>query len=220
MTDLPSLPASLGDRVAIVDRIEYLLRELIGSMDEAPPEQRGRGAPAVLPAVCLWAGMLVCVLRGFSRQLDLWRLVALHGLWEYPIAPVCDEAVYDRLARSGDAPMATLFVRITQALRERLAPFGATTLAPFAREVVALDESTLDVVARHLPTHRHAQGRDRLPGKLATLFDLRLQQWCRVQLIDDVNEREQLHARDLVAGLPTKSLILAGSGLLRLCLVR
>ena len=98
-------------------QIEYVLRELIGSMDEGPPVQRGRGAPAVLPAVCLWAGMLVCVLRGFSRQLDLWRLLALHGLWDYPRTPVCDEAVYDRLARSGDAPMATLFVRITQALR-------------------------------------------------------------------------------------------------------
>jgi hypothetical protein len=209
MVELPSLPASLGDRAAVVDRIEYVLRELIGSMEAGPPEPRGRGAPAVLPAVCLWAGMLVCVLRGFSRQLDLWRLVALHGLWDYPVAPVCDEAVYDRLARSGDAPMASLFVRITEALRERLAPFAATRLAPFAREVMALDETTLDVVTRHLPAYRGAQGRARLPGKLATLFDLRLQQWCRVQLIDDVNEREQLHARDLVAGLPAQSLILA-----------
>jgi DDE family transposase len=209
MKDIPSLPASLGDRPAVVDRIEYVLRELIGSMEDGPPGPRGRGAPAVLPAVCLWAGMLVCVLRGFSRQLDLWRLLALHGLWDYPLTSVCDEAVYDRLARSGDAAMATLFVRITQALRERLAPFGATTLAPFAREVVALDETTLDVVTRHLPAYRTAQGRGRLPGKLATLFDLRLQQFCRVQLIDDVNEREQLHARDLVAGLPAGSLILA-----------
>jgi hypothetical protein len=153
--------------------------------------------------------MLVCVLRGFSRQLDLWRLVALHGLWDYPIAPVGDEAVYDRLARSGDVPMATLFVRITEALRARLAPFGTTTLASFAREVVAVDETTLDVVTRHLPVYRGAKGRARLPGKLATLFDLRLQQFCRVQLIDAVNEREQLHARDLVAGLPAGSLILA-----------
>lgn len=209
MDELPALPASLGDRPALVDRIEYLLRELIGSIEDAPPGPRGRGAPAVLPAVCLWAGMLVCVLRGFSRQLDLWRLLALHGLWDYPLTAVCDEAVYDRLARSGDAPMATLFVRITAGLRERLAPYAATRLAPFATEVMVLDETTLDVVTRHLPVHRQARGRERLPGKLATLFDLRLQQWCRVQLIDDVDEREQVHARDLVAGLPTGSLILA-----------
>jgi hypothetical protein len=212
MDDLPALPASLGDRSAVVDRIEYVLRELIGSMDAAPPARRGRGAPAVLPSVCLWAGMVVCVLRGFSRQLDLWRLVALHGLWDFPRAPVCDEAVYDRLARSSDTPMATLFVRLTEALRSRLAPFSATTLAPFAHAVMALDETTLDVVTRHLPAQRHTTGRDRLPGKLATLFDLRLQQWCRVHLIDDVNEREQLHARDLVAGLPVGSLILADLG--------
>lgn len=212
MDDLPSLPASLGDRTALVDRIEYVLRELIGSMDAEPPEKRGRGAPPVLPAVCLWAGMLVCVLRAFSRQLDLWRLLALHGLWDYPRPPVCDEAVYDRLARSGDAPMATLFVRITALLRERLAPFSASTLAPFARAVIALDETTLDAVTRQLPAYRRTAGRGRLPGKLATLFDLRLQQFCRVQLIDEVNEREQLHARDLVAGLPAKSLILADLG--------
>jgi hypothetical protein len=212
MDEPSALPAALGDRPAVVDRIEYVLRELIGSMDAEPASPRGRGAPAVLPAACLWAGMLVCVLRGFSRQLDLWRLVALHGLWEYPLAPVCDEAVYDRLARSGDAPLATLFVRITEALRGRLAPYSATTLAPFARAVVALDETTLDIVARHLPLYRQTKGRDRLPGKLATLFDLRLQQWCRVQMIDDVNEREPLHARDLVAGLPAGSLILADLG--------
>jgi hypothetical protein len=197
MDEFPSLPASLGDRPALVDRIEYVLRELIGGLDAGPPEQRGRGAPGILPAVCLWAGMLVCVLRGFSRQLDLWRLLALHGLWDYPIVPVCDEAVYDRLARSGDTPMAILFVRITEALRARLAPFGATTLAPFARAVIALDETTLDAVTRHLPAYRCAKGRARLPGRLATLFDLRLQQFCRVQVIDEVNEREQLHARDL-----------------------
>jgi hypothetical protein len=196
----------------MVDRIEYVLRELIGGIPTAPPEKRRRGAQVVLPHVCLWAGMLVCVLRGFSRQLDLWRLLALHGLWDFPRTSVCDQAVYDRLARSGDAPMAALFAAITQALRERLAPFGATTLAPFAREVLALDESTLDVVTRHLPAQRHTQGRHRLPGKLATLFDLRLQQWCRVQLIDDVTEREPLHARDLVAGVPVGSLILADLG--------
>jgi hypothetical protein len=212
MDDVSALPASLGDRPAVVDRIEYVVRDLIDSMEPASPTRRGRGAPTVLPSVCLWAGMLVCVLRGFSRQLDLWRLVALHGLWDFPLAPVCDQAVYDRLARSGDAPMAALFVRITQALGERLAPFAATTLAPFAREVLALDETTLDVVTRHLPAYRGTQGRARLPGKLATLFDLRLQQWCRVQLIDDVDEREQLHARDLVCGVPAGSLILADLG--------
>jgi hypothetical protein len=52
----------------------------------------------------------------------------------------------------------------------------------------------------------------RLPGRLAALFDLRRQQWCRAQFIDDPLERETLHARDLVAGLPRTSLILADLG--------
>jgi hypothetical protein len=64
----------------------------------------------------------VCVLRGFSRQLELWRLLTLHGLWDFPRVSVCDQAVYDRLSRSPDAPMADLFVRITQAVRQHLAP--------------------------------------------------------------------------------------------------
>jgi hypothetical protein len=212
MTELAPLPASLGDRPALTDRIEYLLQEVIGTVDTLPAGPRGPGAPQVLPSVCLWAGMLVCVLRGFSRQLDLWRLLAMHGLWDYPRFPVSDQAVYDRLARSDATPMTTLFVRITAALRERLAPHAATTLAPFAQAVVALDESTLDQVSRHLPAYRGATGRARLPGKLASLFDLRRQQFCRVHLVDDVTEREQLHARDLVAGLPPQSLILADLG--------
>ena len=39
---------------------------------------------AGLPALALWAGLLVCVLRGFASQLDLWRLLTLGQLWDYP----------------------------------------------------------------------------------------------------------------------------------------
>lgn len=209
MDSLPTLPAALGDRHAVVDRIEYILRDLIEGLEPAPPGPRGRGAAPLLPAVCLWAGLIVCVLRGFSSQLAIWRLLALHGLWDFPRVAVSDAAIYDRLARNSDAPVATLFARVTETLRTHLAPYASTTLAPFATEVVALDESVLETVMRHLPAQRSARGRARIPGKLAAMFDLRRQQWCRAQIIDDVNEREQLHARELVAGVPTKSLILA-----------
>ncbi len=41
---------------------------------EPDPVQTGPGRPRVLPAMALWAGLLVCVLRGFGSQLALWRL--------------------------------------------------------------------------------------------------------------------------------------------------
>jgi Transposase DDE domain len=212
MSVLPSLPAPLGERAALLDRIEYVIRDVIEDMEPAPPSPRGRGAPAILPELCLWAGMLICILRGFSSQRAIWRVLTLYGLWDFPRVSVSDAAIYDRLARSDDASLTHLFVQITQILRAHLAPYADQTLAPFAPEVMALDESVLEKVMRHLPTHRQRTGKERIPGKLAALFDLRRQQWCRAQIIDDAGEREQLHARDLVSGLPGGSLILADLG--------
>jgi hypothetical protein len=55
-------------------------------------------------------------------------------------------------------------------------------LAPFASQVVALDETTLDPVARTLPLLRHCKkgAVELLPGKLAGLFDVRLHLWRRI----------------------------------------
>lgn len=96
--------------------------------------------------------MLVCLTRGFSSQLDLWRLLTQHGLWHYPRFPISDQAVYKRLAEAGTQPLETLFAQVSQVLADRLAPYAETELAPFAAGVVALDATTLDTVARKLPT--------------------------------------------------------------------
>ncbi|HYI14941.1 MAG TPA: IS4 family transposase [Thermomicrobiales bacterium] len=87
-------------------------------------------------------------------------------------------------------------------------------LAPFASDVVVLDETTLDQVARTLPTLRGVPpGDDRLLlGKLAGLFDLRRQ--CRrvLEWVDAVHRNEKVIARDLIAGLPVGSLIITDLG--------
>lgn len=57
-------------------------------MNEVAP--KGPGRPRVLPSMCLWAGMLVCVLRGMGSQLELWRLLSSKGLWEYPRFEITD----------------------------------------------------------------------------------------------------------------------------------
>src|SRR4029079_16497381 len=73
---------------------------------------------------------------------------------------------------------------------------------------------TLDPVARLLPTLREKAPGDSalLPGKLAGLFDLRRQQWWHVQYIENPLQNVKVAARELVAHLPSGSLILADLG--------
>ncbi len=159
----------------------------------------------------LWL-LLVGVLRGAGSQQAVWRLLAVRGLWDYPRFPVTDEAVRKRLAAGGTAALVALFRRISAALAARLAPFADATLAPFAAEVVALDSTTLDPLARSLPALRGLPTKARLPGKLAGLFDLRRQQWRHVQHVADAAENDKVAARGLLAGLPPGSLVLADLG--------
>ena len=50
------------------DRVEALLRWMVERLapDERGAARRGRGRARVLPALCLWGGLMVCVLRGFA----------------------------------------------------------------------------------------------------------------------------------------------------------
>lgn len=198
----------------IIGDIETFLRTVIADLACDPAQPVGRGRPRVLPAFCLWSGLLVCVLRGFTSQTDLWRLLTQQGLWEYPRFPVTDQAVYDRLADAGTAPMEHLFAQLTALLAERLAPIAEHLLAPFATAVVALDESDLDRMARLLPALRLLPARDPglLGGALAGLFDLRLQQWRRVAYRTDARQNEKIAARAMVAGLAPGTLIVADLG--------
>ena len=56
--------------------IEGFLQEMIGDSEIALDTPRNpSGRKAVLPALVLWSGIIVAVLRGFSSQLQIWRLV-------------------------------------------------------------------------------------------------------------------------------------------------
>ncbi len=193
--------------------VESLVRELVAGLVPEPVAS-GPGRPRILPAMALWTGLLVCVLRGFSSQLDLWRLLALGHLWDYPRYPLSDEAIYRRLAAGGTQPLAALFAHTSRLLTARLEPYAATDLAPFAAEVVALDHTDLDPIARRLPALRDLPPGDArlLPGQLAGLFDLRRQQWRHVQFIADPHQNEKVTAREMVATLPPQSLLLCDLG--------
>ena len=218
-TLLESTPAPDGavpTSPAVVDQIERFLQ---GALRRMPPDAReaaraGPGRPRVLPALALWGGLLVCVLRGFSRQLALWRLLSQGSFWFYPRVPISDQAVYKRLAAGGLEPLQRLWTQISGMLAERLAPYRDQTLAPFAADVVAIDESTLDQVARSLPVLRGLPPGDArlLPGKLSAVFDLRRQQFRRVEYQANPHQNEKVAARGLLADLAPGTLVLADLG--------
>src|SRR3712207_6312840 len=133
----------------VVGEIEAFLREMIESFVPMESRRPGRGAPRVLPALCLWAGLVVCVLRGFKSQSQLWRLLTQYGLWSYPLVEVCDQAVRARLAQGG-RQVERLFEQVTSVLAERLTPYEDKSLASFAAKVVVIDEMRLDPLARIL----------------------------------------------------------------------
>jgi len=163
--------------------------------------------------MCLWSGLLVCVLRGFSSQLALWRLLATEGIWQHPRVPISDSAIYARLAGAGSEPLERLFASITALLAQRLSPWVATTVAGFAQEVVAIDGTTLDPLARRLTDSTDAAASKAvLPGKLLGLFDVRRQQWRRLLHRPNADENDKLVVRELLDGLPKGSLVLADLG--------
>ncbi len=164
--------------------------------------------------MCLWAGLLTCVARGFSSQLDLWRLLSQGNFWFYPRFAVSDQAVYKRLEQEGTVPLQRLFTQVCSMLAQRLAPYQEKDLAPFATQVLALDETTLDKVARLLPALRAepAASTKLLPGKLAALFNLRAQQWERIQHIENPHQNSKVAARAMLEEVAEGSLVLADLG--------
>lgn len=200
---------------ASLAHIEAFLQESLEHLLPCEHQAPHAGAPRILPSLCLWAGLLVCIARGCTSQLALWRLLSLKGLWDYPRFPVSDQAIYNRLAREGTAPLEQLMKQISALLADRLAPLDpGASLAAFAQEVYALDETTLDPVARMLPSLQHVPvgSPALLPGKLSSLFNIRTQQWHTLAYQENPEQNEKVAARDMVTGLPKGSLLLADLG--------
>lgn len=195
----------------LTDTLEHLLVSL---PVEAAPSSRSRGRPVSLSAWHLSLAVLLCLLRGLQSQLEVWRLIAFYGVGCLPALPLSDQAVYDRLEQDGVSAFQSVFAQLSQWLAQRLAPYENRRLAPFATAVLALDESVLDRVKRWVSWLREVpNGESRLlPGRLVGLFDVRLQQWRRLDVLLDANADCKVHARAMLSGLATGSLLLFDLG--------
>lgn len=182
------------------------------------PPRRLRGRPAQLPLPQLYLMLLAGVLRQSAHLTTIWRRLSLEAIGTWPPVQVTYEAVRKRLLAAGTAGLEDLFELVCRGLARWNQGQGqqssALSLAPFASQVVALDETTLDQVRRLTDDLAQLPGDDphRLPGKLAGLFDLRQQRWVRLQFRADVLAYCNVGILLLLEGLAPGSLILADLG--------
>ena len=195
-------------------RLERMLVDIVAQEPASVNGQRKPGRPRVLRSWHLCLGLLVCLMRGWHAQRDLWRLISFEGFGHFVPLGLSDQAIYKRLQEDGTSVLEQLFAHVSQWLRQHLAPYEACRLAPFAKAVVALDESVLDKVARTLCCLRQLSKGDArlLPGRLCCLFDIRLQQWLRVDVLADATANCKRHARAMLTSLQPGTLILFDRG--------
>lgn len=206
---------NLNPEQALAQNIEGFLQKIVKASEPLPnTKSYYAGRPTTLPALVLWSSVLVAVLRGFTSQLAIWRIITWDGFWGYAPYQLSDQAVYNRLADGGSQAMRHLFYQVRDGLKGRLEPYAQTTLAPFASGVYAIDGSTLDKMKRYLLQLREiANGDSRLlPGKMVALFDLRRQQWAEMIHLANPHQNDKTVAQELVDSLPKQSLILADLG--------
>ncbi len=86
--------------------------------------------------------------------------------------------------------------------------------APFAQQILALDESTMDAVNRWLKELREVPLGDAslLAGRLVGLFDIRRQQWVRLDWLPDAVANCQAYAHEMLNGLQSGTLLLFDLG--------
>ncbi len=174
-----------------------------------------RGRPAQLSTLHLCLGIVLCGLEGFGSQLALWRRLCLEPMGPFAPVLVGDQAVYNRLARAAGA-MRAFFEQISGWMDEQVQGWDERSLAPWASQVLALDESTLDAVARWLPALRRVLPGDPrlLAGRISALFDVRRQQWVRVEVWQEAVANCKQQARLLLEGLQAGTLLLCDRGYL------
>src|SRR5437588_203587 len=93
-------------------------------------------------------------------------------------------------------------------------PIELPKVALWSGLLLALDETTLDPVARKLPILQPVKkgAVELLPGKLAGLYDVRLQLWRRIDYLPETLQNGKVHAMAMLKGLAPGSLLLFDLG--------
>ena len=215
------IPPTRPPSASLAQHIIALLEELLVQSEASSSSlmtsgKRPRGRPPTLPLDQLWLALLIGVIRHAKHTSTIWRNLCLETTGSFAVVQVTYEAVRKRLLTVGTAPLQRFFETISQALAQRSLsqPPSALTLAPFASQVLALDETTLDHLQRLTQDLRDVPDGNphRIPGKLAGLFDLRLQRWLRVPFRADVLAGCNTGILLLLEVLAPGSLILADLG--------
>ncbi|MDQ6645194.1 MAG: IS4 family transposase [Chloroflexota bacterium] len=201
----------------LIESPAALMETLLVQALEEPRESavvKKRGRPTRLSNHLLAAGIVWCLLHGWVSQWDLWRRISCFGVGSLPTVAVCDQAIYNRLAKHGTAVMQQLCAQISTWLWLWLAPYEDRRLAPFARQILALDESTMDAVNRWLTELRDVPLGDSslLAGRLVGLFDIRRQQWLRLDWLPEAVANCQAYASEMLNGLQVGTLLLFDLG--------
>jgi hypothetical protein len=160
-------------------------------------------------------------LHGAHSFQAFWRLLVVEPLGSFPLLSITDEAVRKRLLALGPGTCAQLYQRLCDLLPRPPISQSTLPLACFATEVVSLDESTMEALARSQAELRSLSPEDPqlVAGKLAGLWDVRRQRWLRLQFRADALLWLLPQSRAALAGFADRQLDLGGPGLLWLSLV-
>jgi hypothetical protein len=193
--------------------LESFLEQALEQQESTTPTKRRRGQPPKLLNLHLAMAILITYLHGWQAQREVWRRI-VRGFGPYAGLILSDQAVYNRLSEQGNQVMFALFTQISGFLRTRLAPYQQGSLASSFCEVLAMDESQLDQVCRWLWEVRGLPRGDEglLPGRLAGLFDVRLQQWKRLDVLEQALTNSRVHAPNLLSSVRTGALLLFDRG--------
>ncbi len=165
ITEEVTLPQTTPRSPSLAQQLVHLLQQvLLLSQQDAQvsvPPRRLRGRPPTLGLQHLYLALLVGVLQGASHLSTIWRRLSLEPIGTFAPVQVTYEAVRKRLVTTGTRALEQLFEAISQGLAHWSQNHpSACSLAPFAPQVVALDETTLRSRATtHLRPARPAQRR-------------------------------------------------------------
>jgi hypothetical protein len=199
-----------GEQGQVLQRFQERGREWRG------PQKKRAGRPASISWSPRCLAMMLCLLRGWNAQWDVWRLRCSEQRGGFAPVQVCDQAISHRIARAGTS-LPWLFEHVSVWLRTRLAPWEDRRLAPWATAVSAADASTLDPLSRFLPWLRQLSGGDTrfLAGQMSALFAVRLPPWVRVDCWPAAGAHGMAHMLTLGERVQAGALVLCDRGSFR-----